>query len=199
MKTIEIPRTALISIIIAIVSLGIIIVNTFEIISYNHPLKLESLSEQNMEVGGYVQGMISECITVPVFDRQDKLSGTDGEFFGELGRTYNSYTVPIAGGKFIKVWIYDSESKKAMERIVGGDTLEVSFNGKIQKGGAINQEWYNWNPNFDQSRVVADYVIWQKNIDKEKNLCYAGLLGMVIAALLYYFSGGIQIEEVSQE
>ncbi len=48
-------------------------------------------------------------------------------------------------------------------------------------------------------KVVADYVIWQKTLDVEKKFCIAGFYGMVIAALTYYFCGGIQIIEVQPE
>lgn len=193
MKSIYIPKSALISILIGIVSLWVLFINALEIVSYYRPLDLEYLSEQNIEAGRYVQGMISECVTVPLFNRQDMLSGNDGEFLGAWGRTYKSYTIPISGEHYIRVWLYDAESIDGMEGIVQGGTLEVSFKGKIQKGKNINAEWYNKDPDFDQSKVVDDYVIWQKTIDMEKNLCYAGLLGMVIAALIYYFSGGIEI------
>lgn len=199
MRNIDVPRPALISILVGIVSLWAFFANVFEIVSYYRPLDLEFLSEHNIEAGRYVKGTISECVTVPLFNRQDILSGTDGEVIGALGRTYNSYTIPISDGQFIRVWLYDMESIDGMERIVYGDTLDLSFMGKIQKGEAVNTAWYNWNPDFDQSKLVTDYVIWQKTVDMEENLCFVGIFGIVIAVLIYYFSGGIRIVEVQPE
>lgn len=187
MKNIDVPKSALSSILVGIASLWIFCANVFEIVSYYRPLDLAFLSEHNIEAGRYVQGTISECVTVPLFNRQDMLSGTDGEVIGALGRTYNSYTIPISDEQFIRVWLYDMESIDGMERIVDGDTINLSFMDKIQKGEAVNTAWYNWNTDFDQSKLMTDYVIWQKTVDMEKNLCFAGIFGMVIAVLVYYF------------
>lgn len=86
-----------------------------------------------------------------------------------------------------------------MEQIVNGDAAEVSFTGQIAVGEPLNTVWYNWDPEFDQSKVVVDYTIWQKALGAEKNLCRKGFFGILIAALIYCFGGGIQIVEVSRK
>ena len=198
-KKIDIPISALVSILVGVISLWVFLANGFKIISYFHPLDLAYLSEQNIKIDRYVKGTISDCVTVPLFNNQNTLSGSSGMLVEIVGRDYESYTVPIFGDQYIRVWINNEESLKGMESIVHGDKAEVSFVGQIKKGGPLNTEWYNWNPELDQSKIVADYVIWQKTLDVEKNFCIAGFYGMVIAVLIYYFCGRIQIIEVQPE
>ncbi len=199
MRSVDIPRKALISIFVGIVCLWVFVANVIKLVSFYHPLDMDELSEQNMKVGRYVQGTISECVVVPVFHRQDMLSGWDSEFLGAGGRRYYSYTVPISEGQFVRVWLYDKESVDMLERFVCGDTVEFSFSGIIQEGGPISTEWYGWDPDFDQSKVVAEYEIWQKSMEAETNLCFMGVLGMILAAWAYYSCDGIRILEVSKK
>lgn len=199
MKKIDIPAVGLVSIFIGVISLWIFLVNGSRYVLYLYPLDLAYLSETNIKTDQYVKGTISECVTVPVFDRQDLMSGSSGEMIG-MGRTYICYTVPISRDRYIRIWIYDKETLEGMESIVDGRQIEVAFTGQVKKGGlSLNAEWYNWNPEFDQSKIVSDYSVWQTTAETEKNLCIGGFLGMMIAALIYFSYGRIRIMNVSPE
>lgn len=198
-KKIDIPISGLVSILIGLVSLWVFLANGVKYMSYLHPLDLACLSEQNIKTDQYVKGTISDCVTVPIENRQDIASGSDAEWIG-MGRTYKSYTVPAFDDCYVRVWIYDIESQKGMESIANGETAEVSFVGQVKKGGlALNADWYNRNPEFDQSKVVTDYAVWQTTAETEKNLCIGGLLGMMIAVLIYFSYGRIRIMNVQPE
>ncbi len=173
----------------------IILVNGFKFFSYYPPLDLTNLSEQNMKINQYVEGTITDCVTVHALD-SPRASGTSGGVIKGV-EDYFYYTIPISDDQYIRVLITDEESIKGMENIVNGDAAEVSFTGQIAVGEPLNTVWYNWNPEFDQSKVVVDYMIWQKDLGAEKNFCRKGFLGILIAALIYCFGGGIQIVEVS--
>lgn len=191
MKNIHIPTSACASILIGVISLLMILVNGFKLFSYYPPLDLASLSEQNIRMNQYVEGTITDCVTVHVFNNR-RASGTSGGFI-KGGKDYYYYTIPISDDQYIRVLINDKESIKEMEHIVNGDAAEVSFTGQIAIGEPLNTVWYNWDPEFDQGKVVVDYTIWQKALGAEKNFCRAGLVGILIAALIYYLGGGIQI------
>ena len=198
MKNIHIPTSAWVSILIGVISLLVVIVNGFMIFSYYPPLDLANLSEQNIKMNQYVEGTITDCVTVPVFNSQRALRGNSGTFI-KGGEIYQYYTIPISGDQYIRILINDEETIKGMERIVHGDAAEVSFVGQIQVGGPLYTEWYNWDPEFDQSKIVVEYVIWQKELGAEENFCRVGFWGIVLAVLIYYFGGGIQMIEVPLE
>lgn len=197
MKNIHIPTSACISILMGVISLGLILVNGFQIFSYYPPLNLANLSEQNIKRNQYVEGTIADCVTVHVFNNQRASGCSGGWIIG--GKNYQYYTVPISDDQYIRVLIDDEESIEGMEHIVHGETAEVSFTGQIVNGEPLNTEWYNWNPEFDQSKVIVDYVILQKTLDTEKKLFCAGFWGILIAALIYHFGDGIKVIEVSPE
>lgn len=198
MKNIHITTSAMISILIGVISLLVMLVNGLEIFFYDHPLDLAYLSKDNLKRNRYVNGTITDCVTVPVLGNQRDISGRSGTFVIRK-EVYYYYTVPISGDQYIRVWIKDKESLKEMERIAQGEAAEVSFVGKIQAGEPLNTAWYDWNPEFDQSKIVVDYVIWQKTIDAEKLFCQAGFWGIVLAILIYHFFGEIQIIELPSE
>ena len=175
----------------------IILVNGFKLFSYYPPLDLTDLSEQNMKINQYVKGTITDCVTVHALDSR-RASGNSGTFLKGV-EEYYYYTIPISDDQYIRVLINDEESIKGMEQIVNGDAAEVSFTGQIAIGEPLNTVWYNWDPEFDQSKVVVDYMIWQKELDTEKNLCRKGFWGILIAALIYCFGGGIQIVDVTRK
>lgn len=198
MKNIHIPTSAWVSILIGVISLLVVIVNGFMIFSYYPPLDLANLSEQNIRKNQYVEGTITDCVTVPVFNKQRNISGSSGGWV-KGAEVYDYYTVPISGDQYIRILINDEETIKGMERIVHGDAAEVSFVGQIQVGEPLDTVWYNWDPEFDQSKIVVEYVIWQKELGVEENFCRAGFWGIVLAVLIYYFGGGIQMIEVPLE
>ena len=191
MKNINIPASAFISILIGVISILIIIVNGFKIFSYYPPLDLANLSGQNIKMNQYVEGTITDCVTVHVFNNRSASGSSGGWIKG--GKNYKYYMIPVSDDQYIRVLLYDKESIEGMEQIVKGNAVEVSFTGQIAIGEPLNTEWYNWNPDFDQSKAIVDYTIWQKALGSENNFCCAGFWGLLIAALIYYFGGGIRI------
>lgn len=116
MKNIHIPTSAFVSILIGVISLLIILVNGFKFFSYYPPLDLANLSEQNIKMNQYVEGTITDCVTVPVFNNQRSLSGTSGGFIKGI-EVYDYYTIPISDDQYIRVLINDEESKKGWNRL----------------------------------------------------------------------------------
>lgn len=199
MKKVNIAFSALVSIGIGAVSLWIFLVNGWKLISYSHPLDLADLSEQTIKLNRYVKGTISDCFTVPAVEGRDDLRNGSSELLLGFGKDYECYTIPIPEGRYIRVYLCEKESLNGMERIVKGDPAEVSFAGLLVRPvGSLNTEFYDKDPEFDQSRLVTDLVLMQRTTEKEKNLFFLGLFGMVAAALIY-MRDGISITGVSPE
>lgn len=196
MKKVNIAVSALVSIGIGAVSLWIFLVNGWKLISYSHPLDLANLSEQTIKINRYVKGTITDCFTVPVDGRNDLRNGCSVVWMG----TGMCYTIPISDGRYIRVYLNEKESLKGMERIVKGDPVEVPFAGLLVRPvRSLNTEFYDMDPEFDQSRVVADYELHEKmTTEKEKNLLFVGLFGMAAAGLIY-MRDGIRVTEVPPE
>lgn len=196
MKKVNIAVSALVSIGIGAVSLWIFLVNGWKLISYSQPLDLANLSEQTIKINRYVKGTISDCVTVPDMENRNKRDGCSVEWFGG-GRCY---VIPISEGRYIRVWLKEKESIKGMESLVKGASAEVPYAGLISRPiRSLNTAFYDRDPEFDQSRVVADYELHEKmTTEKEKNLLFVGLFGMAAAALIY-MRDGIRITEVSPE
>lgn len=196
MKKINIAVSALISMGIGAVSLWIFLVNGWKLISYSHPLDLANLSEQTIKINRYVKGTISDCFTVPMWGRNDLRVGCSEEWLG----TGRCYTIPISDGRYIRAYLNEKESLKEMERIVNGDPVEVPFAGLLVRSvTSLNTEFYDMDPEFDQSRIVADYELHEKKTtEKEKNLLFVGLFGMAAAGLIY-MRDGIRVTEVPPE
>lgn len=198
-KKINIAVSALVSIGIGAISLWLFLSNGWKLIFYSQPLDLANLSEENIKTNRYVKGTISDCVTVPIEGRNDVRDGCSGVRIG-VGKDYECYTIPIPEGRYIRVWLYEKESLKGMERILNGDSAEIPFAGLLVKSAMpLNTEWYGRNPKFEQDRVVTEFVLMQKTTDAEKNLFFVGLCGMATAALLFFSYGGIHIVEVPPE
>lgn len=196
MKKVNVPKSALASLGIGAVSLWLFLVNGWKLVSWSHPLDLSILSEQTMKANRYVEGTISECVTVPLTESGSVRVGCSGEWLG-VGKCY---TIPISEGRYIRVWLNEKASLNGMESIVSGEPAEVSFAGLLVRPKmSLNAEWYGQDPDFDLNRLVTDYTLVQKNTEKEKNLLFIGLFGMGAALLTYVRGGGIWIKEVPLE
>lgn len=199
MKKVNIPISALVSLGIGAVSLWLFLVNGWKLASYLPLLDLANLCEQTMKGNRYVRGTISECVAVPYEGRNDVRDGCSALWI-DFGKLYECYTIPISEGRYIRVWLYEKESLNGMESLVKGASAEVPFAGLlVRSNGALNTEFYDRDPEFDQSKVVTDYTLVQKTTEKEKNLLFIGLFGMGAALLTYVRGGGIRVKEVPPE
>lgn len=199
MKKVNIPKSALASLGIGAVSLWLFLTNGWKLVSYSPPLDLANLCERTMKGNRYVRGTISECVTVPYEGRNDVRDGCSNSFLNGV-MFYDCYTIPISEGRYIRVWLYEKESLNGMESLVKGASAEVPFAGLlVRSNGALNTEFYDRDPEFDQSKVVTDYTLVQKTTEKEKNLLFIGLFGMGAALLTYVRGGGIRVKEVPPE
>lgn len=199
MKKVNIPISALASLGIGAVSLWLFLTNGWKLVSYSPPLDLANLCERTMKGNRYVRGTISECVTVPYEGRNDVRDGCSNSFLNGV-MFYDCYTIPISEGRYIRVWLYEKESLNGMESLVKGASAEVPFAGLlVRSNGALNTEFYDRDPEFDQSKVVTDYTLVQKTTEKEKNLLFIGLFGMGAALLTYVRGGGIRVKEVPPE
>lgn len=196
MKKVNISVSALVGMGIGAVSLWILLVNGWKLISYSHPLDLANLSEQTMKMNRYVKGTISDCVTVPYMGNENKRDGCSVAW----GGAGLCYVIPISEGRYIRVYLNEKESIKGMERIVHGESVGFPFAGLLVRPvTSLNTAFYDRDPEFDQSRVVADYELHEKmTTEKEKNLLFVGLFGMAAAALIY-MRDGIRVTEVPPE
>lgn len=198
MKKVNIPISALVSLGIGAVSLWLFLVNGWKLMSWMYPLNLEILTEQTMKANRYVVGTITDCVTVPYEKGSSSRYGRSNSFLNGV-MFYDCYTIPISEGRYIRVWLYEKESLSGMEGLVKGDSVEVPFAGLlVRSNGALNTEFYDHAPEFDQSKVVRDYVLEQKTKETEKNLFFIGLFGMAAAALIYV-RNSIRIREIPPE
>ena len=182
-----VPTAAIVSFVIGGVSLCLFLIQGFRLLA--HPtVDLSGLSGTNLRAGQYVQGEITEVY---------KIQAPNGHWFGNDGefmklRSYSSYTVRIAEGRYIRVWLYDKDAIAAMEQLVQGAEAKIAFAGEVKRRKSpLNVGWYSKNPEFDEKLFVENYEIWQQSPHAGRDLLLVGLYGMIIAGVIYYRSGGI--------
>ena len=200
MRKVNISTAIVISILIGVISLCLLLINGYKMVAYRPyaPWNLSELSEKDMKHGRYVHGDILDCFKISYTNSLGATTymGNDGGLF-DGAHFFYSYTIPIATDRYIRIWLLErSDSQKGMEELINGKTNIVPFTGQIKKGSDINSEFYNHDPDFDQGRIIAEYSLWEKGTDSERNLCILGLLGLVISWLLYRSAGGIEVREV---
>ena len=199
MRKANITMPIIISFLFGLVGALLIILNGYRILAYKplSPWKLDELSEQEIKSGRYVQGEIVDCFKISFSDSLGGIiyMGNDEQYI--LGAyTYYSYTIPIAQGQYIRVWMREwGETRKNMDALVNGQIKSVQFTGEIKKGSWPNPTFYDHDAEFDQSRIVADYSIWEKGTDSEINMCILGFLGLFLSLYIYRSAGGIEITE----
>ena len=121
---------------------------------------LNSLTAKDMKEGRIVSGTITSVFTVSKYNSDARIGKSGTKTVGQ--KIYDSYTVPIGDGCYIKVWISGEEAKQSMERIVRGEKAEVSFIGKIKRSMLpITDVWYFANPDFDESLLIRQYEIME--------------------------------------
>ena len=200
MRKANISSAIIISVLIGVIGLWLLFTNGYRLIAYRpyDPCDLSELSESEIKPGRYVQGDISDCFKISYTNTLGVIHymGSDcGYFVGTS--SYCGYTIPIADGRYIRVWMREwGDSQKGMQSLVDGQNNIVPFTGQIKKGADLNSQFYDHAPDFDQSRIVAEYSIWEKDTDSERNMCILGLVGLLIAWMLYRSSGGIEVREV---
>lgn len=182
-----IPISAIASFVIGGVSLCLFLIQGFRLLV--HPaVDLSGLSDTNLRAGQYVQGEITEVYKIQA--PNGHWLGNDGEFM-KL-RSYSSYTVRIAEGRYIRVWLYDKDAIAAMEQLVQGSEGKIVFAGEVKRRNSpLNVAWYSKNPEFDKKLFVENYEIWQQSPYAGRDLLLVGLYGMILAGVIYYWSGGI--------
>ena len=171
----------------------LIILNVYRIVVYKpfSPWSLDELSEQEIRAGRYVQGQIVDCFKVSLSDSV----GGSGYMANDIQiikglETYYSYTIPIARGRYIRIWMREwGQTRKNMDALVDGKIKSVQFTGEIKKGSWTNPTFYDHDAKFDQSRIVADYSIWEKGTGSEVNMCILGVyLGLFSAFFIYRYA-----------
>ncbi|MBQ8117385.1 MAG: hypothetical protein IJ147_04940 [Lachnospiraceae bacterium] len=168
-----VPTAAIVSFVIGGVSLCLFLIQGFRLLA--HPtVDLSGLSDKNLRAGQYVQGEIREVY---------KIQAPNGHWFGNDGefmklRSYSSYTVRIAEGRYIRVWLYDKDAIAAMEQLVQGAEAKIAFAGEVKRRKSpLNVGWYSKNPEFDEKLFVENYEIWQQSPTRGGIFCLLDYTG----------------------
>ena len=192
MKRIHIPRAAIVCLFIGILSICGLFACIIKINAYHHPLPFSQLSEDTFKQGRYVSGTITSYVISP---RMPK--GKDSyDYFGTLdtysGGGYIGYIVPFNQEQYIRIWMNDSESLALLNQTQDGYHVNAPFVGQIKAVDSANS-FTDDRLGFDHNKVITNYEIVQKNLNTEKFWIKVCILGLVIAILLYFQSGKVEI------
>ena len=202
MKKIHISRMTIISLFILFLSVCGIAACIIKINAYHHARPLEYFSEDSLKPDKYVSGTITSYVVSTSWPK-----GPDVDYsiysFGELYNTitnekFVAYIIPFNDKQYIRIWIKDKESLALLRESHDGFHVNVPFVGKIETLDVP----YSYNDDslgFDHNKVISNYVIFQKNLSKEKFWIKVCLLGVMISLLLYWFYGRIEVSEVVYE
>ena len=201
MRKAYISKRTIIGILIGLFSLCIILVNGYRFIVYKpfQPLNLSDVTERDLKSGSYIYGEITDCFKVSHTTTTGWIiyTGNDAALFDGV-HSFCSYTIPIAKDHYIRIWLQEGkEAQKSIEDILQGKASVVSFTGQIKKSTiAINKEFYDNDPNFDQTKIISEISIWEKGTVSERNYIFLGLIGMFFAWWVYRSDGGIIVREL---
>ena len=202
MKKIHISRMTIISLFILMISICGIAACIIKIYAYHHARPLAYFSEDSLKPDKYVSGTITSYVVSTSWPKGpdvDYSIYSFGEFYNTI--TYEkfvAYIIPFNDGQYIRIWIKDQESLALLRESHDGLHVNVPFVGKIE---ALYVP-YSYNDDylgFDHNKIIKDYVIFQKNLSKEKFWIKVCLLGTMISLFLYWFKGRIEVSEVVYE
>ena len=157
---------------------------------YNHAVNLETLNERELKEGTYVVGNINSYIGQIMFG-SNKLYGVSQEWF-VLGKTYEVYTIPIKGGSYIALMVFDDSIKDKLEAFDNGYGEGVYFEGIIIESPiAPSYSWYEQVEGFNMESLIDSFVIQEADL-KGKNTTYPGFLLIVSASFIFFSAGGFK-------
>lgn len=199
MKKIHISHMTICSLFILLLSICGIIACIIRINAYQHPRPLEYFSEGNLRPGKYVSGTITSYVISP-----RKPKGTDiydyfGTYIKFIEEEYIGYIIPFNEEQYIRIWMNDPESLELLNETQDGLHVNVPFVGQIEAWDASHSQISDDMLGFDHNKVITNYVIMQRNLNAEMFWIKVCLLGIMIALLLYWFNGKIEVSEAVYE
>ncbi len=197
MKKIYISRMTIFSLFIFLLSICGIATCIIKINAYHHAQPLTYFSEGSLKPGKYVSGTITSYVISP-----RKPKGTDVyDYFGNWNNyidRYIGYIIPFNEEQYIRIWINDQESLALLNKTQDGLHVNVPFIGQIEAGDGASL-YTDDQLGFNHDKVITNYVIVQKSLNTEMFWIKAGLSGIVISLLLYWFKGRIEVSEAVNE
>lgn len=195
-KSIDLPRAAVIGLILFFISALLIIKNGNDLYSYNHPYDLAELQPSMLDEGKYVNCSVDMYL---VKDVGGFCYGAMAGFI-TFSKTYEVYTIPFSEGDYIRIAIGEPEKVKQLEAFHMGKGEPVTFMARIREDNLWSDtDWYDGIENLDKSRIVRDYALWEETDKGIKDGLYLGIYMLLFAVFLYWRSGGIHITEEEDE
>lgn len=200
-KSIDLPRAAVIGVLLFFISCHLIIKNGNDLYHYNHPYDLSELQPSMLDEGKYVNCSVDTYL-MKYFVAEGIGSGYSGSMGGFItfGKTYEVYTIPFSEGDYIRIAIGEPKKVKQLNAFHMGKGEPVTFMARIREDALWSDtDWYDGIENLDKNRVVRDYILWEETDFSIKNGLYFGIYLLLFSVFLYWRSGGIHITEEEDE
>ena len=167
-------------------------------------LPISKLEESQIKDGQYVRGVIRE------YAGYYEIPGNENSFrsspYGAIGlgggTFYCTYTIKIADGKYINIFVNDEDRRtiKELDSYIGGKGNSAYFEGKVVKalpGDELEDDWYQNALGIESKEeidevVISDYFIIQDSFEIDTKKFIIGFLLIVVSIFYFFFSGGVK-------
>lgn len=181
MKRVFISKNFIISITFFVFGFCISILYGERLWKYLHPIDVMSSDFQNVKENDYILCDFKECLTKTV-SNSSKGVGQSLSYFSMM-RDYSEYTIVTYEGKYVRLWLYDLENIRALEKNISGDDNQIHIIGRYVSAGEPNYAWYTMD-NFDKTLVISDFKILQESFKYIENMFGIGVIMTVISLMV---------------
>lgn len=204
MKRYSVSRLFPITFIFFVLSLILMLINGVGLFRLSHLKELNTQTLFSLQPGQYVSCTINQYVLLEVKTTAGTVSYRGSNWtrgFSESSlKSYDIYTISLDDKAFVDIGFEDSELIAELEAYSQGRGNSISFIGKVMK--TDGEEWSEHRTGTAVSEFRAD--AWVKNIciaqinleetkTSYKALMLFGVISGIIALLLFFSVGGIQI------
>ena len=194
-KKYDISSFTILSVALGLYGIYMIIVGIISLFWDFNAKDLKDISSQTLRSRQFVQGYVSDCVRKPV--------GSDG-MIGEFGSSssgfsgFSGYTIPLQNGEYIRFWVSDKKTKETLEKMVSGENVAFALQGYVAKYNGSDTTWYQEIPDFDESKLILNYVIWESSRLRDTRKILSGAFICLISFLLIRFVFKIEVRRVNE-
>ena len=201
--TINVSKGYIITAILFLLGVLVLVLGLLSLLKGWNALSISELEEYQIKDGQYVRGVIRE------YAGYYEIQGNENSFcsspYGAIGlgggTFYCTYTIKIADGKYINIFVNDEDRGliKELDSYIGGKGNSAYFEGRIVKafGDELEDSWYQKLFGVESKEeidelAITDYIICQDSLEVDTKKISIGFLLIVVSIAYFFFSGGVK-------
>lgn len=194
---VHVTKSHIVSLICVIIGLLLIGSGASAYFHMQTALSFDELTPQACEAGDYVCGNIRSYVVSSYDTANEKgvYSTVSHSYVSLLGPEWDTYIIPIADGKYIRLLVSDSKALEALERFDHGRGGELYLVGQLERGDeGPSMDWIRNVREFEGKDIndilVMDYIIREIDYAGRFNHFKSGLIMLAAGFVFWVMFGG---------